>query len=81
MSGGHRHSQYCLNISGIPGNAWFPQLTVTYIFGHSAQVTIDQISMWMWPAFVLGPYCAYVTQRQAPDIHAPHPYGRKDTVL
>ena len=31
MTGGHRHSQYCLKISGIPGNAWFPQLTVTYI--------------------------------------------------
>ena len=30
MTGGHRHSQYCLKISGIPGNAWFPQLTVTY---------------------------------------------------
>ena len=31
MTGGHRHSQYCLKISGILGNAWFPQLTVTYI--------------------------------------------------
>ena len=31
MTGGHRHSQYCLKISGIPGNAWFPQLAVTYI--------------------------------------------------
>ena len=30
MTGGHRHSQYCQKISGIPGNAWFPQMTVTY---------------------------------------------------
>ena len=30
MTGDHMHSQYCLKISGIPGNAWFPQLTVTY---------------------------------------------------
>ena len=30
MTGGHRHSQYCLKFSGIPGNDWFPQLSVTY---------------------------------------------------
>ena len=36
MTGGHRHSQYCLKISGIHGNAWFPQLTVTYtsLYGY-----------------------------------------------
>ena len=42
MPGGHRHSQYCLKISGIPGNAWFPQLTVTYI--HKRGNTLSEVN-------------------------------------
>ena len=39
MTGGHRHSQYCLKISGIPSNAWFPQLTVTYTWSYTVDVS------------------------------------------